>query len=426
MNRLALAVVVLLSPVSFASASVLAPKPDDVCLPTSSGGSELTRAKLVSYLFEKSLKLSYLDFDDSGDTNYDRKVAAILDWDYCKTHICKPDALEKLPLTRTRLEGFLVAISRPNTMGYTVMGPGLGPQSLRDFLEGPDGNWRIACIEKGPQAVPSVAAEGSPRQYFAIRKNVDDFKYSQKDPEFKKVERASLAFKEDYVADNQTFGIDGLAGYTFGPAPIGEFARFRLTPFVSYKQDYADAAGTAQDKRIFNIGGGAVADLYLLSGHDFQIYPKYVHSVSTEADTLITSLVYTPTPFWPYIASAGIVVPHLLWAQFTPQLKAAQGVVYDAGTDTSLEDGNYFRWGPRIAVALYGEGWLKAFLFNASYETYQVSNAKITSIERFEASIDYTIGEKELWALQLKYVSGQDLDTWEDQNQVTLGAGLKY
>ena len=46
--------------------------------------------------------------------------------------------------------------------------------------------------------------------------------------------------------------------------------------------------------------------------------------------------------------------------------------------------------------------------------------------ERFEAALNYTIGEKELWALQLKYVSGQDLDTWEDQNQVTLGAGLKY
>ena len=126
-----------------------------------------------------------------------------------------------------------------------------------------------------------------------------------------------------------------------------------------------------------------------------------MHSASTRADTLVNNLVYTPTPFWPYIAS-------------------------DAGTDTSLENGNYFRWGPRIALALYGEGWLKAFMFNASYETYEVSNAKINSLTRFEASIDYTIGEKELWALQLKYVDGQDLDTWQDQDQLTLGAGLKY
>jgi hypothetical protein len=69
---------------------------------------------------------------------------------------------------------------------------------------------------------------------------------------------------------------------------------------------------------------------------------------------------------------------------------------------------------------------LKAFVLRASYEAYDVSNAKIDSLERFEASLDYTIGEKELWALQLKYVDGQDLDTWQDQKQVTLGAGVKY
>ena len=133
----------------------------------------------------------------------------------------------------------------------------------------------------GTGSIPNRYGGRDNAPIFRNSQNVDDFKYSQKDPEFKKVERASLAFKEDYVAENQTFGIDGVAGYTFGPAPVGEFARFRLTPFVSYKQDYADAAGTAQDKRIFNIGGGAVADLYLLSGHDFQVYPKYVHSAST-------------------------------------------------------------------------------------------------------------------------------------------------
>ena len=114
-------------------------------------------------------------------------------------------------------------------------------------------------------------------------------------------------------------------------------------------------------------------------------------------------------------------------AQFTPQLKAAYGEVFDAGrSPTLLEKGEYFRWGPKVAMAVYGEDWLKGFLVNISYEVYDVSNAKITSLERFEAALNYTIGEKELWALQLKYVSGQELDTWEDQNQVTLGAGLKY
>ncbi len=277
MERSALTILVLLSSIATAQASALAPKPEDVCLPTSSGEWELRRAKLVSYLFEKNLKLAYVDFDESGNTTYDLKVAAILDpAEYCKTHKCKDEAPQKLPLAQSRLLGFMFAISQPNP-NFKIVSPGVGPQSLRDFLTGPETNIRIACAKKEmPQPPAAVAEENKVRQYFAIRKNVDDFRYSQKDPEFKKVERASLAFKEDYNAETQTFGIDGVAGYTFGPAPVGEFARFRLTPFVSYKQDYAEASGVAQDKRIFNVGGGAVAGLYLLSGHDFQVYPKYV------------------------------------------------------------------------------------------------------------------------------------------------------
>jgi len=175
---------------------------------------------------------------------------------------------------------------------------------------------------------------------------------------------------------------------------------------------------------------GAVGGILFPIGNfyqDLQLYPKYVHSYSNDAETLVTNLVYSPEPAWAFIGHATYVVPNVLSAQFTPQLKAAYGVVYDDGADpTLLEKGEYFRWGPKIAVALYGEDWLKGFLINISYEAYDVSNAKITSLERFEAALNYTIGEKELWALQLKYVNGQDLDTWQDQNQVTLGAGLKY
>ncbi|MGB6195839.1 MAG: hypothetical protein WBF49_05830, partial [Methyloceanibacter sp.] len=61
--------------------------------------------------------------------------------------------------------------------------------------------------------------------------------------------------------------------------------------------------------------------------------------------------------------------------------------VFDAGrSPTLLEKGEYFRWGPKVAMAVYGEDWLKGFLVNISYEVYDVSNAKITSLERFEAA----------------------------------------
>jgi hypothetical protein len=203
-----------------------------------------------------------------------------------------------------------------------------------------------------------------------------------------------------------------------------------VSPFISYKQDYVNKAGVANDTGVFNLGGGLSGDWLFPIGrtyHDLQLYPKYVHSLRDDADTLVTTLAFTPGLDWPYFGYASYIIPNVLSAQFTPQLKAAEGAVFDAGDDPeALEKGNYFRWGPKIALAVFGEAKLKGFVFNLSYETYDVYNAQIDSLERFEASIDYTIGEKKLWALQLKYVNGQDLDTWEEENEVTLGAGLKY
>jgi len=254
--------------------------------------------------------------------------------------------------------------------------------------------------------------------FFAIRKNVDDLRYSQDSDEFKKVERASVSFKQDYEADSASFAIDGVAGYTYGRAPFGR-SRLSLTPFVSYNQNEVNKPGIADDIGVYDLGGGAVGDILFPIGRmyqDLQFYPKYVHSFRNESESLTSNVVWSPEPAWAFFGQVGYIVPYVLSAQFTPQLKVAYGNVFDAGSaPTTLEDGDYFRWGPKIALAVYGEGWLSGFQVNLSYETYEVSDAKIGSLERFETSIDYTIGRKELWALQLKYVDGQDLDTWEDQ-----------
>ncbi len=311
--------------------------------------------------------------------------------------------------------------------------PTASPDKHRQRLisRSPRGAIAIQC--RSPAATQQAAApagsEEGPRHFFGIRKNVDDFRYAQTDEGFKKLERANLSLKQDYIADSQSFAIEGVAGYTLGPVPMGR-AFGQITPFVSYKEDTINKPGSAQDQGVYNLGGGVVGDVLFPIGRmyqDLQVYPKYAHSYADDADTLITNVVYSPEPAWPFFGQVRYIVPNVLSAQLTPQLKAAYGNVFNAGENpTLLEKGDYFRWGPKIALALYGEGWLNGFQFFVSYEYYDVSNAKIQSLERFEASLDYTIGEKELWALQLKYVDGQDVDTWEDQKQITLGAGVKY
>jgi len=415
-----------------ANAALFEPKVKEVCVRVPTQGWVVNRNVFVARLVQKYAGVSAIDLRPDGQpVTYDMQVAAIINPEqFCQTNGCSPETVNKLGSTQIVLHSFLVRnASSYHDASYQVV----GPASVENFLIGTEGTVTIRCFppvaqQQAAAAGKRIPAEG-PRHYFGIRKNIDDFRYSQNDPEFKKVERASLTLKHDYEANSAAFGIDGAAGYTFGPAPVGR-SQLRLTPFVQYKQNTVNNPGTAKDQGVYDLGVGAVGGILFPIGNfyqDLQLYPKYVDSYSNDAETLVTNLVYSPEPAWAFIGHATNVVPNVLSAQFTPQLKAAYGVVYDDGGDpTLLEKGEYFRWGPKIAVALYGEDWLKDFLVNISYEAYDDSNAKITSLERFEAALNYTIGEKELWALQLKYVNGQDLDTWQDQDQVTLGAGLKY
>lgn len=406
------------------------PEVPEVCTATPAGPWVVNRDAFIGQLIDTRLSTMKLRPDGQAVTPQMKLDALLNPAEFCAANGCKPETAAALGSLYYVLNEFLNVYSGASPPAKFRV---IGPASPRDFLASAGDMVTIQCFPTARQLQAKLdgkptAPEG-PRRYFGIRKNVDDFRYSQSDKEFKKLERATLAFKEDYEADSASFTIDGVAGYTFGPAPLGRSV-VRLTPFVSYNQNEVNKPGISQDLGVYNLGGGAVGGiLFPFAGiyQDLQFYPKFVHSFRNGAETLVSTLVYTPEPAWAYIGQVGYVVPDVLSVQFTPQLKAAWGVVYDEGTGpTTLENGDYFRWGPKIAAALYGESWLKGFLFNVSYETYQVSNAKISSLERFEASANYTIGDKELWALQLKYVNGQDLDTWEDQNQLTLGAGLKY
>lgn len=197
------------------------------------------------------------------------------------------------------LNAFLNANSGPYGTTYRVA----ERVSAYDYLTRPAGAVTIQC--GGSSAAQQTAAAGSGaaadegvRHFFGIRKNVDDFQYAQDSPEFQKLERANLSFKEDYIADNKSFGIEGVAGYTLGPAPIGR-SFMQITPFVSYKEDKVNKKGQAQDQGVYNLGGGVVGDLLFPIGRfyqDLQIYPQYVHSFADDANTLITNLVYTPEP----------------------------------------------------------------------------------------------------------------------------------
>lgn len=208
----------------------------------------VNRSAFVARLIQKHAGDSAIDLGpDGAPVTYDMLAAAILNPEqFCKTNGCSPETAARLDSTYLVLREFLVANSSPyRDASYKV----IGPASAENFLVGTEGTVTIQCFPPAAQQQAAavgkqIAAEG-PRRYFGIRKNIDDFRYSQNDPEFKKVERASLTFKHDYEADIEAFGIDGVAGYTFGPAPIGR-SQLRLTPFVQYKQDTVNSPGAGE------------------------------------------------------------------------------------------------------------------------------------------------------------------------------------
>ena len=357
------AMVVALAPA--AKAATFEPKVKEVCARAPTEGWVVNRSAFVARLIQKHAGVSAIDLRPDGRPS----PMTCRPQPFCTpSNFARPTAARRRrqpswDRSKLVLHAFLIANSSPyRDASYKVV----GPASVEDFLIGTEGTVTIQCFPPAAQqqaaaAGTQIAAEG-PRRYFGIRKNIDDFRDSQNDAEFKKVERASLTFKHDYEADSEAFGIDGVAGYTFGPAPIGR-SQLRLTPFVQYKQDTVNSPGAASDKGVYDLGVGAVGGVLFPIGNfyqDLQVYPKYVHSYRDGAETLITNVVYSPEPAWAFVGHATYIVRNVLSAQFTPQLKAAYGEVFDAGSSpTLLEKGRAFRWVRKVAMALYGEDWLE-------------------------------------------------------------------
>jgi hypothetical protein len=346
------------------------PKIADVCSPAdrSTGKMTIDRPKLVGQLIEKKVAITSIDLDTSGqDVTFDRKVSGILDpTAFCKTQsTCAKGVEEKLGTAQVFLIDFIRSNSRPIEPGKT--GLEIAPSAedpLRAFLRG-----RLAATCVSKPVVEATAAGGKPEasldsqpdfpHFFSLRTRVEDLRIAQSDAGFKKVERASFSFNGDMVQHSRAFGIDASAGYVFGPAPFGESSVLQFIPFASYEQNYVDKRAPAKDIKVFNISTGVIGDVFFPAFgiyHDVQFYPKFVNSADKGTQIISANLVYSPQPDWPLFGQVYYLTNNLSM-QITPESKANYGNVLDDGGDVDFRTkGNYFRIGPRLALALYGRG----------------------------------------------------------------------
>lgn len=182
-------------------------KPDilSVCDQTRSGTWVVNRGDFINNLIQVGVGVPAVTLHRGGPFTYEMAVRALMNpAEYCKANRC-PKAVAPLGRAMSYLDEFLSANAGPyRDASYRVM----GATSAEEYILAPEGSVTIQCFPRSEQqqADAEVKLDEGPRHYFGIRKNIDDFRYSQNDPEFKKVERASLTLKHDYEADSAAFG----------------------------------------------------------------------------------------------------------------------------------------------------------------------------------------------------------------------------
>jgi hypothetical protein len=108
------------------------------------------------------------------------------------------DHFTRFDLQIDALQDFLAANSGAGTKSFRL----IGSNNPNDFLGAPEGTLDILCVTppKQQQAKPDDFGKPEvvkPRNFFAVRKNVEDLVYAQTDQQFKRLERANLSFKYD-------------------------------------------------------------------------------------------------------------------------------------------------------------------------------------------------------------------------------------
>jgi hypothetical protein len=376
-----------------------------------------------------------------------RKDAVLHPDDFCKRSQCAKGVADKLGNSVVQLGIFLISHSHPpadTSKGYVLTSNVSSDiDVVQKYLTSDVIGAR--CVAPLPSTV--VPSNGTPNQDFAnpseagsggatslltrisLRKNVADLIYSTDSAKFKGLDPATFNVTSDLLKHSNAFTIDLALGAPVGPKAFGNGVTGQIIPFVTYDQNYVEGDPTNKSK-VFNLGAGITGDmLFPLLGfyQDVQFFPKYVNSFSTGAKIVSGNLVYTPEPDLPLIGQVFYVIPGTLSVQLAPQLIYVYGdVINDGGDPSLLKTGNFQRLGPKIAFAAVGEGLLAGYTYSASYEDLKSWGGPVSAVALFQTSLNYTFANVPSWSAQVQYVNGRNLDTLQQQRQITLGFGLKF
>lgn len=437
---IAIACVVLLSVPALAA---FEPNPQEVCyLDSDNGRFHFIPLKLIrSLLSDAGIDDHDLDAPPPQKrsriiTDADR-VAAILDpLSFCEHWSCREGTKEKLVAALVSLNEYFFRHTDPiKSKGSGVLiraASGIGLQPAAQFLRDPNSVGTVCVLPpKSKQQVaeeaPFAKAVRGVQGHVRVRAKASDLVIGRDKAQFKGLERASISATRDHVADSQTYAINGVVGYSFDKVGIFD----TLIPFFSYKREgsHTDDLPAASIKETEGAGLSAAVLVPILGFYQYlQAYPLYTHD--TQAGTELFSGNVNLFPDFPF-PGVGLVkflpnagVSYVL----NPQIKYIYSTVLNDNGDPAFREKNETsRLGGRIELTVFPESELLAgFSLFAAYEYLEVFEGPLSEVDRFELALNYAFPKQEYWALQLKYTDGYDTATLKEENQLTLGAGLKY
>ncbi len=383
-------------------------------------GGRIDREILMDELFEKIPLLKI----NAVITSETMQEMLLNPGKYCKSPQCIEKYFESLYNAYGQLKNFW------DRHG----GSPSSPQTLREFLQGkrePQG----FCIQSA-SAAPTIPAPKLPSfaENIRIRKKADDLSVDQKDKEgrFKPLERATVNASRDYIKAVDAYDINGVVGYKI--TVDLERSWFELIPYLSYTRQHTARKKVGDNNEVEDFGGGLIASFspFVLGRyHSLDLYPQVIHSTRTEATILSGNATFTPNLF-DFGLGRPLPIPGLDWLNYsiTAKLKASYANLLEPGDGTVLREAtDHFRYGPSLSYWIgITQGSLKGMSLTLTYDYLDLVKGPptLSHIAQFTATAAFAFPDQEFWSLNLTYVDGRDLNTFEKQRMITLGVGLKY
>ena len=210
-------------------------------------------------------------------------------------------------------------------------------------------------------------------------------------------------------------------------------------------EKYVSTTKQSGRSNVDNLGGGFLAQygyVFPKAGafglaNDFWLTPKYIYSFRNGTQVVNTNVIWRPEPqvYLDSLGPAGTIFRNFstiktlgIAPKFYIQAYGLFGDVLDSGsTPKVVQTGNFARLGPEEGVQIVGaNSFTEKFSLTGSRRDLFGLAGHMNYMSLWQITFSYSIPNIENLSLNLSYTDGRNEDTYEKQNLITLGAGLKF